>query len=96
MLIVQPICYDCKHFDRDTLTCAAFPIEIPKKIFLGDNNHSKPLKGQGNKIVFEPKESTMTKEESLDIDFSKVDKPKEHKNNYLKERIEEYKRKNKQ
>jgi len=54
MLIVQPICYDCKHFDPETLTCAAFPIEIPDKIFYGDIKHSKQLKGQGNKIVFEP------------------------------------------
>lgn len=43
-------------FDTETITCTAFPKEIPDKIFLGDNDHSKPLKGQGNKIVFETKE----------------------------------------
>ena len=55
MTIEEPICFKCKHYDQDTATCAAFPTEIPDVIYLGENNHSKPLTDQGNDIVFEPK-----------------------------------------
>jgi hypothetical protein len=33
--------------------CKAFPKGIPKKIIFGKSDHSKPLKDQKNKIVFE-------------------------------------------
>lgn len=56
MIIEQPICFQCKHFDIETSTCAAFPREIPEEILVGENNHRKPLPGQGNDIVFEPTE----------------------------------------
>lgn len=55
MLISEPICVKCKHFEQETFTCTAFPEEIPEEIIQGDNDHSKPLPEQGNKIVFEPK-----------------------------------------
>jgi hypothetical protein len=32
----------------------AFPGGIPDQITSGQNEHSKPIKGQRNKIVFEP------------------------------------------
>ena len=53
MIITQPICFQCKHFDINTSTCAAFPKEIPEEILVGENNHSEPLEGQKNNIVFE-------------------------------------------
>ena len=48
----QPICNQCRHF-IDGLKCKAFDT-IPDEILFGENDHSKPLKGQKNKIVFEP------------------------------------------
>jgi len=33
--------------------CSAFPDGIPNKIAYGKNLHLKPVKGQGNKIVYE-------------------------------------------
>ena len=48
------ICNECKHYRRSKPgTCAAFPNRIPSEIIRGDNDHSKPLPGQGNDIVFE-------------------------------------------
>lgn len=53
----KPICTICKHWHRDAegWACAAFT-KIPEEILLGDNEHSKPLPGQGNDIIFEPTE----------------------------------------
>lgn len=45
------ICFKCKHFTPLEGGCKAFD-DIPNKILL-ENDHSKPLKGQGNNIVFE-------------------------------------------
>jgi hypothetical protein len=50
---IDLICYKCKHFDPIGGGCAAFPGEIPDEI-LQENEHSKPLPDQDNKIVFEP------------------------------------------
>lgn len=47
------LCQICKNYIGD-LKCAAFPIEIPKEILLGENNHNEPLDEQDNDIVFEP------------------------------------------
>jgi hypothetical protein len=47
------ICFKCKHFKRFEGGCKAFPDGIPEEITIGDNNHSKPLHGQKNDIVFE-------------------------------------------
>ena len=55
MIYTRPICTTCKHYNPETGTCKAFPNEIPNEIYLGDNDHSKPLPGQGNEIVFELK-----------------------------------------
>ena len=48
----QPVCIKCKNYIKG-LKCKAFD-EIPDKILLGDNDHTKPLKEQKNDIVFEP------------------------------------------
>jgi hypothetical protein len=50
-----PICYKCKHFIDDPIVfkCAAFE-KIPDLVIIEGNNHSKPLPGQKNNIVFEP------------------------------------------
>lgn len=54
MIYEQPICIDCKNYNLDKGNCKAFSKEIPDEIYLGDNKHKKPLKGQENDIVFEP------------------------------------------
>lgn len=54
MMILEPICFKCKHLNIETSKCPAFKGDIPDEILNGDNDHSKPLPGQGNKIVFEP------------------------------------------
>lgn len=53
MIFIRPICIDCKNYNLDKGNCKAFE-EIPDEIYLGDNKHTKPLKGQKNNIVFEP------------------------------------------
>lgn len=54
MIILQPVCFTCKHFNLSKSTCPAFPGEdIPDDILNGDNDHSKPLPDQKNKIVYE-------------------------------------------
>jgi len=52
MMVSQPICVSCKHFDIETFSCAAFD-KIPEIILLGDDDHKKPLPEQTNDIVFE-------------------------------------------
>ena len=54
MIYEQPICIDCKNYNLDKGNCKAFPKGIPDEIYLGDNDHAKPLKEQTNNIVFEP------------------------------------------
>ena len=54
--LVRIACNYCKHLNRDEITkatCSAFE-NIPYEILIGDNDHTKPLQGQGNNIVFEP------------------------------------------
>lgn len=53
-LNLLPICNTCKNHING-LKCKAFD-EIPDSILFGDNDHSKPLKNQGNNFVFEKKE----------------------------------------
>jgi hypothetical protein len=56
---VKLICFECKHFTPGQPGCKAFPMTddweggIPDEILSGENDHSKPLKGQQNDIVFE-------------------------------------------
>ena len=54
-VIREPICFSCKHYNIDKAVCDAFSFEIPDEIYVGDNDHSKPLPNQGNDIVFEKK-----------------------------------------
>ena len=54
MKAVDLICFKCKHFREFQGGCNAFPEGIPDEITSGENEHSKPLEGQGNDIVFEP------------------------------------------
>ena len=49
-----PVCNDCVHFVKGTLTCKAFPQRIPEDIMNGDNQHSTTHKEQKNNIVFTP------------------------------------------
>lgn len=49
-------CNSCKHYDfknMNSFSCKAFK-NIPDEILLGDNMHLRPLKDQGNDIVYEP------------------------------------------
>lgn len=56
---IDLICSRCKHFRRFEGGCDAFPEGIPDEITSGENDHSKPLKDQGNDIVFEPIKPTL-------------------------------------
>jgi len=47
-------CRYCKHFVNYEYKCKAFHNGIPDEILNGENDHSKPLSDQDNKIVFEP------------------------------------------
>jgi len=48
------ICIGCKHLSNE-LRCNAFPDGIPAEILNNKNDHSKPLPGQQNDFVFEPR-----------------------------------------
>lgn len=48
------ICMQCKNFKNHAGTgCLAFPDGIPNSI-LDSNIHDKPIKGQGNDLIFDP------------------------------------------
>jgi len=52
----EPVCSKCKHYnvmDYTKWSCTAFPRGIPDKIW-EQGTHNEPIKGQRNKIVFEP------------------------------------------
>lgn len=51
---IDLICFKCKNTDPFMLGCLAFPDGIPNEILIS-NEHSKPLLGQNNDIVFQPK-----------------------------------------
>jgi hypothetical protein len=53
MIILEPICFKCKHFNLQESTCPAFKGDIPDEILSGINDHSKPLEDQDNDIVFD-------------------------------------------
>lgn len=46
-IIYSRICSVCKHFNIKTEgnTCKAFPDGIPDEIWTGENDHTKPYKG---------------------------------------------------
>ena len=64
-MLAEPRCWTrkCKHYIgviqpdgtemTETNACKAFPNGIPSEIAYGNNLHLKPLKDQGNDIVFE-------------------------------------------
>ena len=67
MEAVNLVCFRCKNYRRFKGGCLAFPNGIPDVIISGENQHSKPLKGQRNKIVFEQmKESDLEQINSFD------------------------------
>jgi hypothetical protein len=52
--IGTPICLKCEHYNADDqmkMSCKAFPRGIPK-VILEENIHDKPLKKQGNDLIF--------------------------------------------
>jgi len=53
MITLEPVCFNCKHFDIETSNCAAYSKQIPDEILNGNNDHTKPFKGDGG-IRFEP------------------------------------------
>lgn len=57
--ISVPLCFQCRHYrglheSGAGYTCAAFPLDIPAVILLGDHAHEKPYPGDHG-IQFEPK-----------------------------------------
>jgi len=52
--IKKPVCINCKNLNKSQkiYNCKAFN-NIPDEIITGANNHSTPLEGQDNSIVFE-------------------------------------------
>jgi hypothetical protein len=50
-----PVCVSCRHFDRDQLTCSAYPDGIPQPILWGFD-HRKPFGGEvtrdGEPVLF--------------------------------------------
>jgi len=48
------ICINCKHYNPKKDNCDAFKKGIPYEIYIGLNDHSKPLPEQDNNIIFEP------------------------------------------
>lgn len=53
MEAIELVCSSCKHFNRADGGCAAFPDGIPDEITGGENEHSEPLPGQKNNIVYQ-------------------------------------------
>lgn len=51
---VFPACNTCKHYKNfsDPPSCAAFPEGIPIKILTGEDDHTKPVRGD-NGIQYE-------------------------------------------
>lgn len=56
--VYSPTCMSCNNLTSlEKRTCNAFTKEIPLEIWQGDNNHSKPYKGD-NGIQFEKTDTT--------------------------------------
>jgi hypothetical protein len=54
--LMKVYCENCRHYIGETSRCPAFGYNpIPWAIFFGADKHLKPVKGQRNNIVFEPK-----------------------------------------
>lgn len=46
-------CAKCKHFDWESYTCEAFPVEIPDELLSGEEGHNKILPNQTGESIFE-------------------------------------------
>jgi hypothetical protein len=57
-LPIKRIKHTTKYSDPTTIVCSAFPDGIPYDIAYGNNQHSKPIEGQGNDFVYEPIKKT--------------------------------------
>lgn len=51
-VMYRPMCNDCVHLIRGTITCKAFPERIPKDITSGRHDHHEPYPGDSG-IRFE-------------------------------------------
>jgi hypothetical protein len=52
MLHAPALCFACKRFRKDTVTCEAFPDAIPDEIIMFAGDHRTPIDGDGG-VVFE-------------------------------------------
>lgn len=52
----RPVCFGCKRLIEElgSFICDAFPDGIPEAIASGENDHSKPVQGDGG-LLFLPK-----------------------------------------
>lgn len=48
-----PMCFNCKHKIKGSLSCAAFPVKIPDGIISSEIDHRKPVKGDHG-IQYDP------------------------------------------
>lgn len=61
-MVINLICFNCKHFREIEGGCDAFPDGIPYELTEGIVlTHDEPFEGQGNDIVFEPIDEEKTK-----------------------------------
>ena len=50
-----PICFNCKHFDKEKVQCPAFPQrDIPDEIIFGSDDHSKVHPEQTGDYTYKP------------------------------------------
>ena len=59
------LCFNCVNYSGD-LTCLAFK-QIPEEILLGENDHSKPLKGQANDVIFQQRKQGEKRRNFIDL-----------------------------
>ena len=51
--MVEPQCRSCKHLHDESMTCDAYPDDIPDEILLNKHWHTKPFPGDHG-ILYEP------------------------------------------
>jgi hypothetical protein len=58
--MIIPRCFHCSHKVKGRLKCAAFGEGlIPEEILFGFNDHSNPLEGQKNLLIFDSTQLVM-------------------------------------